>query len=780
MSKATDTPAGLEAMEQLRLDEKGPREQYQYQPLPTPTSIRLLEIFEEESDGTIHVSLQIVDLAEDPFYHALSYTWGNPHASGVDFTEHFDAVSAEYSVAQKVPILCENRVLHVQRNLLDSLNAFQQSLKDRQGVQGDSGVPLPSKLHLTSAGLRIWIDAICINQADLEERSHQVRVMDQIYRKAAHTIIWLGRADQYSAAAAETISRVAAYPKATFVKSEISPFRRQDPEIYEKTGLAYTSWMDWCSLAALLKRQWFSRLWIVQETILSQSLVFLCGKHEIAWEELVAAARNVEARCEVLGWSPSLMFIEIHEIAVPLEHNIVRLADWREHHHNRTASQLMRFTLENLVYDTWVFRSTEARDKLYGVLGLVDATEREKWVIDYQSSIEEVFARATRRIIEQSRSLKILSCVQDASKRTIATYPSWVPDYSLPYVNMMCNSGFFSAAWDAQHPQYQAPSLLPSPSSSWSCLRLHATIVDTVAATANDRTDYVNSAMLLEPSWFELALLLKAPYPATGQRRTEVLWRTLCADQDAASTVSPAPEWFGQLFKELVCAMVAVRAELEEEVAAEDAEPPRDCASSFAQAMGRAREIWNEVGWDQLTPEEILEKTNGLPRFLGRPEYGWLVFTLIKLQALAVTEESADTPSWEELERFFEAPTYVMRVKRGAEKSLVQPKDAAFTNSFRRRYGKRKLFYTENGYLGLGPASAKVGDVVCVLPGAAGPFLFRHDDAGEVESSGDGAIETEPDMAQRLRLIGEGYVHGIMHGEALGIEGFRLEEIEVV
>jgi hypothetical protein len=115
--------------------------------------------------------------------------------------------------------------------------------------------------------------------------------------------------------------------------------------------------------------------------------------------------------------------------------------------------------------------------------------------------------------------------------------------------------------------------------------------------------------MLLEPSWFELALLLKTPYPATGQRRTEVLWRTLCADQDAGSTVSPAPDGFGALFKELVCAMVVVRSEIEED-ASQEPDPPRDCATSFAQAMQRAKEIWADVGWDQLAPEQIRERTN--------------------------------------------------------------------------------------------------------------------------------------------------------------------------
>lgn len=777
MSNIDDNTAGSIAIEALSITESTQHcfDPYGYQALPTLTSIRLLKVEGKGDDGTLHVSIETVDLQDSPFFYALSYTWGNPHANGVDFTAHFNAVNEEYGVSQRASILCDGKGLSIQRNLLDVLGELTAPFTEHRG-HGQS--PTDSPLPLTREfGSGIWVDAVCINQEDMEERASQVRLMDKIYSKAAHTLVWLGRDDEYTAAAAETIKRVAAYPTDVFVQSGVSPFRRQDPEVYAKSNLAYTSWMDWCSLGAVLKRQWFSRLWIVQETILSHDLAILCGRHSILWTELVAAARNIEARCQALGWNPSTMFLQAHEVGVPLEHNILRLADWRDRLHNNRTTTSHGARLEDIIYDTWVFNSTNPRDKIYGVLGLVEPEVRGAWTIDYQSSPEEVFAIATRTIIEQSRSLKIISCVQDASKRNIAMYPSWVPDYSVPYVNMMCNNGLFAAAG----PQHQTPLLVPSPSGSWSRLRLRAHIFDTIVETANDRKDHVNSAMLLEPSWFELALLLKTPYPSTGQKRTEVLWRTLCADQDASSTISPAPARFGDLFKELVCAMVVVRAEIEEEVSGEP-DAPQDCATSFAQAMQRAREIWADVGWDLLTPEQIREKTNTRPRLLWRPEFGWLVHTLIKLQALALTEDSeggnSDTPTWEELDRFFENPSYVMRAKEGENRTLVQPKDAAFSNSFRRRYGKRKLFYTEKGYLGLGPASAAVGDVVSILPGAAGPFVCRTDENGRLgleDDVADGRCE-----AKKLRLIGESYVHGIMHGEALELEDFRLEAVEIV
>ena len=72
----------------------------------------------------------------------------------------------------------------------------------------------------------------------------------------------------------------------------------------------------------------------------------------------------------------------------------------------------------------------------------------------------------------------------------------------------------------------------------------------------------------------------------------------------------------------------------------------------------------------------------------------------------------------------------------------------------------RRVFLSRNGYIGLAPASAKEGDIVAVFPGAKVPFILRE------------ALETEDHEMQGVsqrshyRVVGDGYVHGIMDGEA--------------
>jgi len=92
-------------------------------------------------------------LSDAPPYEALSYVWG-PFNSPDD------------------PDLIQlnDCGFEVTTNLWRALYALRHETKDRV----------------------LWIDAICINQGDLEERSSQVQLMRDVYRKARSVVVWLG------------------------------------------------------------------------------------------------------------------------------------------------------------------------------------------------------------------------------------------------------------------------------------------------------------------------------------------------------------------------------------------------------------------------------------------------------------------------------------------------------------------------------------------------------------------------------------------------------------
>ncbi|KAH8789969.1 hypothetical protein F5882DRAFT_267251, partial [Hyaloscypha sp. PMI_1271] len=69
----------------------------------------------------------------------------------------------------------------------------------------------------------------------------------------------------------------------------------------------------------------------------------------------------------------------------------------------------------------------------------------------------------------------------------------------------------------------------------------------------------------------------------------------------------------------------------------------------------------------------------------------------------------------------------------------------------------RRFFTTEKGYMGLGPPTLQPGDVICVIFGGITPFALRKQESDFSSSS----------QNIRYRLVGECYLHGIMHGEAI-------------
>jgi len=125
-------------------------ESYQFQQLPTQTSIRLINLEPESNPDTLACSFEIVDVHSPPEYIALSYVWGDE--------------------SSKVPITCDGKSISVTSNLRDALQKFC-------GLQKKT---------------RLWADALCINQQDNLEKNKQVAMMATIYSNASKVFVWLG------------------------------------------------------------------------------------------------------------------------------------------------------------------------------------------------------------------------------------------------------------------------------------------------------------------------------------------------------------------------------------------------------------------------------------------------------------------------------------------------------------------------------------------------------------------------------------------------------------
>jgi hypothetical protein len=289
----------------------------QYDPLPTNTSVRVIQLLPSEGDS-IHCLLSTVDLEDKPYsFDAGSYTWGNPNTIHERPDDEFDVVESarakvamfrqrypgnpsektilmydieameyrsrhpfityekiDWNAERKFPIECNGCELLVTSNLL----AFLKFLQHRNLEDSASNYFSSREDEKGSTRRPIWIDAISIDQTSLEERQRQVRMMDIIFG-SAHTVIgWLGPEQVLSRVAIDVFGMLCA--------------RSLDPEFNDplRQGESFVSfyedgirWREWLSVFALLQRLWFRRIWVVQEAVFAANLVLVCGDQILPW-----------------------------------------------------------------------------------------------------------------------------------------------------------------------------------------------------------------------------------------------------------------------------------------------------------------------------------------------------------------------------------------------------------------------------------------------------------------------------------------------------------------
>jgi len=193
-------------------------------PLPLG-HIRLLHIEAGVDESPIRCRLVTTSLESSPPYEALSYTWG--------------------STEQDLTITCDNVPLFVTQNLHDAIQYLRN----------------PEHKRI------MWIDAVCINQRHDQERTEQVGIMKDIYAKASRVFIWLGKETSEDELAFSLLSRF----KEVFSKHgfmEFGPFPDQS------LGFPHYTDPEWPALVRLFQREWFKRIWVVQEATVRQLVEF--------------------------------------------------------------------------------------------------------------------------------------------------------------------------------------------------------------------------------------------------------------------------------------------------------------------------------------------------------------------------------------------------------------------------------------------------------------------------------------------------------------------------
>lgn len=283
------------------------RSTYMYTPLQH-NEFRLMTLYPGK-EATFHCTLHVHPIDNAPPYEALSYVWGDPTRS--------------------VYITLSGFSFAIHSSLASALFDLRHAEKPRT----------------------LWVDALCINFMDLEERSHQIRLMANIYKGASRVVVYLGKGDE----------RVA-YPLDS----------RQT--LLENSELEHTSLSIRLAVRAgmnaLMLLPWFGRVWILQEVYNAKSLHFYYGTRQFSSDKL----RKIAGLAGVYKTTAALTILDV----LPDSQRLERVTG-------------CGFHLHDLLQLSGRFTCTDPRDHIYGLLGMVDKSINTSVIKpDYSKTSQEV------------------------------------------------------------------------------------------------------------------------------------------------------------------------------------------------------------------------------------------------------------------------------------------------------------------------------------------------------------------------------------------------------
>lgn len=374
-----------------------------YQPITQPDEIRLLVLDPGAPGDELSCRLINVKKSWRTRYEALSYTWGDPTITR--------------------PLRCSGHTIDVTASLHDALT----DLRD------------PTRKRL------LWVDAVCINQSDNEEKSKQIMLMGSIYSRARRVLIYLGKGDPDVEGVAKDLRRldwkfmplhIQRYNSRLAILGPVGSFMierlpRMKPIPEEE--------FSWDRVISLLGRPWFERTWVIQEAILGKRAKVICGGESIPWAMLERVAVAMDMYKGLVSAIPDYKKIEDAVSGI----SMIRLARRERQEYSRTPDVRLvdslirplrkRFEhshLLDLILESRKFACTNPRDKIYGMLGVTNQdTGSELLRPDYKLSKEDVYRNFVLWDILHNNSLRVLGCSWDktGSERTC---PSWVPDFT--------------------------------------------------------------------------------------------------------------------------------------------------------------------------------------------------------------------------------------------------------------------------------------------------------------------------------------------------------------
>ena len=354
---------------------------YEYTTINKEASeIRLMTILPGVFGSQVRITIQnhVFPGSQIPVYEALSYAWG----------------SNQKSVKIRIEESDGDRTLAVTSNLAEALQYLRYEKKPRV----------------------LWIDAICVDQQNVQERGHQVSRMADIYRSASPVLIWLGPEFASSDVAMRELSALGSTVRVNWGTYELIPLSGDSYCVWQATPSPFGEQGSVLrSIENLLDRLWFKRLWIWQEIRLAKiGAQILCGDKIMAWETFRNAMRCLSRHKALSN--------KMYHLTGPIS----RLCDYA--HSQYLVLEILRDTMDCTYSDP--------RDRIYAILNLIHPEMILGFEPDYSKSTEEVFWTFVMNYTSTNGTLDLLTQCEMRELKAVKV-PSWVPDWTVP---RECNS----------------------------------------------------------------------------------------------------------------------------------------------------------------------------------------------------------------------------------------------------------------------------------------------------------------------------------------------------
>ena len=405
-----------------------------YQPLdPSRRQIRLIELEEPVATGllrrqsskqTLSCRLKTVSLDDSPQFTTLSYVWGPP--------PWLDDIAVDGAPA-KVPMHLAEALRH---------------------VQGVWGREFPGR---DASSLRLWADALCINQSDPEEKKHQVAQMGAIYGSAELVIGWLPVPDTmdqkrstWETAMKLSIGAIRALDAKMerivgrkLDLAELPRMRDNHPALDAAAVGARTlpriwkpAWRAWDrdrdrGLDLVCNSEYWTRVWITQEVVLARRLIVATPLDSIDFESIA----------RVMTWRASFRVPWKRQPAIPESirpldrlDNIPRLAELK-------ATKMSGGSLPSLLFQaariSALAMATDPRDSVYGLLGVTGLSIAADYEKGYGDVVVEFFQGCMQTwgyvpcspYTTRVPQLALLAYSGTCKPHRMEELPSWMPNF---------------------------------------------------------------------------------------------------------------------------------------------------------------------------------------------------------------------------------------------------------------------------------------------------------------------------------------------------------------